>query len=279
MKVHYLRIVRRTFRALRHPKLRNNRWWKKITKPLFHRSLWMPCRDTVASGLAIGLFFSMMPLIPQSLFAAVLAMRAKVNVPFAMAACFISNPFTNVPFWYAQIHLGQWLIDFFSLPVPSFLAKATMSLPGVGAALCALVIAYVPINRHVGGWMFGSVALFGVATIVFGASTVFLLSLGALVVLGAADMISVYIRHLLVQLETPDAIRGRVSAVSAVFIGASNELGEFESGVTAAWWGVVRAVVIGGIASVAVAGLWTKLFPVLARMHTFPLPVERIDTP
>ena len=150
--------------------------------------------------------------------------------------------------------------------------------PGVGASLCALVIAYVPISRHVGSWMFGSVALFGVATIVFGASTVFLLSLGALVVLGAADMISVYIRHLLVQLETPDAIRGRVSAVSAVFIGASNELGEFESGVTAAWLGVVRAVVIGGMASVAVAGLWMKLFPVLARMQTFPLPVERSET-
>jgi MFS family permease len=149
--------------------------------------------------------------------------------------------------------------------------------PGVGASLCALVIAFVPINKHVGGWMFGSVALFGMATVVFGASTVFLLSLGALVVLGAADMISVYVRHLLVQLETPDAIRGRVSAVSAVFIGASNELGEFESGVTAAWWGVVRAVVIGGIASVAVAGIWMKLFPVLARMQTFPLPVERSE--
>jgi MFS family permease len=147
--------------------------------------------------------------------------------------------------------------------------------PGVGASLCALVIAYVPISRHVGRWMFGSVAMFGVATIVFGASTMFLLSLGAL---GAADMISVYIRHLLVQLETPDAIRGRVSAVSAVFIGASNELGEFESGVTAAWWGVVRAVVVGGIASVAVAGIWMKLFPVLAHMQTFPRPVDRTET-
>jgi MFS family permease len=147
--------------------------------------------------------------------------------------------------------------------------------PGVGAGLCALVIAFVPITRHVGGWMFGSVALFGVATIVFGASTVFWISLVALVVLGAADMISVYIRHLLVQLETPDAIRGRVSAVSAVFIGASNELGEFESGVTAAWWGVVPAVVIGGAASVAVAGIWMKLFPVLATMQQFPAPVGR----
>jgi MFS family permease len=149
--------------------------------------------------------------------------------------------------------------------------------PGIGAALCALVIAFVPITRHVGGWMFGSVAVFGIATIIFGASTILWVSLAALVLLGAADMISVYIRHLLVQLETPDAIRGRVSAVSAVFIGASNELGEFESGVTASWWGVVPAVVVGGMASVAVAGLWMRLFPVLARMQSFPLPVDRMD--
>lgn len=103
-----------------------------MSKPLFHRSLWMPCRDTVASGVAIGLFFSMMPMIPQSIFAAIIAMRAKVNVPFAMAACWVSNPFTNVPCWYAQIHLGQWLIDVLRLPVPAFLAKATTTLPGIG---------------------------------------------------------------------------------------------------------------------------------------------------
>ena len=132
MKVHYLRMVRRAFRALRHKRLRHRVWWQKISKPLFHRSLWVPCRDTVASGLAIGLFFSMMPLIPQSIIAAILAMRVKVNVPFAMAACFISNPITNGPFWYAQIHLGQWLINVLSLPVPPFLAKAQTSLPGIG---------------------------------------------------------------------------------------------------------------------------------------------------
>ncbi len=132
MKVHYLRMVRRAFRALRHPKLRHRPWWQKISKPLFHRSLWVPCRDTVAAGLAIGLFFSMMPMIPQSIVAAILAMRVKVNVPFAMAACFISNPFTNVPFWIAQIRLGQWLIDVLSLPVPHFLAKATAHMPGIG---------------------------------------------------------------------------------------------------------------------------------------------------
>lgn len=97
-----------------------------------HRALWVPCRDSVASGLAIGLFFSMVPVIPQSIVAAILAMRVRGNVPFAMAACYVSNPFTNVPIWIAQIRLGQWCIDTFSLPVPHFLENATTSLPGVG---------------------------------------------------------------------------------------------------------------------------------------------------
>jgi MFS family permease len=142
--------------------------------------------------------------------------------------------------------------------------------PGIGAAVCAMVIAMSPITRNVGAWMFGGVAVFGVATIVFGVSTNFYLSMFALTVLGAADMVSVYVRHLLVQLETPDAIRGRVSAVSSVFIGASNELGDFESGLVAKWLGAVRAVVIGGIATLVVTGLWTRFFPVLWRMQEFP---------
>ena len=144
--------------------------------------------------------------------------------------------------------------------------------PAVGAALLAAVVTIRPIHRHVGRWMFGGVVAFGVATIVFGLSTSLPLSLAALVVMGAGDMVSVYIRHLLVQLETPDAIRGRVSAVNSVFIGASNELGEFESGLTAAWWGVVPAVVIGGAATLGVAGLWAALFPVLRRLDRFPEP-------
>ena len=132
MKKRYLRLVRQAFRSLRHPRLRHRRWWQVIARPLSNRNLWIPCRDTVASGMAIGMFFSMMPMIPQSIFAAILAMRVKANVPMAMAACFVSNPFTNVPFWVAQIRLGQWLIDTFSLPVPHFLEKAHTSLPGVG---------------------------------------------------------------------------------------------------------------------------------------------------
>lgn len=142
--------------------------------------------------------------------------------------------------------------------------------PAVGAAVLAAIVAVRPIRRNVGRWMFGGVAAFGVATIVFGVSTSLGLSIGALVVMGAGDMVSVYIRHLLVQLETPDAIRGRVSAVNSVFIGASNELGEFESGLTAAWWGVVPAVVVGGAVTMVVAGAWARLFPVLWRLDRFP---------
>lgn len=126
--------------------------------------------------------------------------------------------------------------------------------------------------------MFGGVAVFGVATIVFGMSTNGLISMIALATLGAADMVSVYIRHLLVQLETPDYLRGRVSAVSSVFIGASNELGEFESGVTAKWLGTVRAVVVGGIATLVVTGVWTKLFPQLRYIQTFPEPIAKRAT-
>ncbi len=142
--------------------------------------------------------------------------------------------------------------------------------PGVGAALIAIAFAWRPFTRRVGPLMFAGVALFGVATVVFGVSESFVVSLIALTVLGGADMVSVYIRHMLVQLETPDAIRGRVSAVNAVFIGASNELGEFESGLTAAWWGLKPAVVVGGVASVAIAGLWMRWFPGLRDMDRFP---------
>jgi MFS family permease len=144
--------------------------------------------------------------------------------------------------------------------------------PSVGAALTALAVGLAPIERHVGRWMFGGVALFGASTIVFGLSKSFWVSLVALVLLGAGDMVSVYIRSLLVQLETPDAIRGRVSAVSSMFIGASNQLGEFESGVTARWFGLVRAAVLGGVATVVVVGVYLRLFPQLRKMDRFNRP-------
>ena len=142
--------------------------------------------------------------------------------------------------------------------------------PGAGAALCSVALAFFPIARRVGAWMFGGVALFGLCTVTLGSTTSFIVALAALFLMGAGDMISVYVRHLLVQYETPDAIRGRVSAVNSVFIGASNELGEFESGLTAGWFGLVRAVLFGGAATLMVTGVWAMLFPVLSRMDRFP---------
>jgi len=142
--------------------------------------------------------------------------------------------------------------------------------PGAGAALCSVALAFWPITRSVGKWMFGGVAVFGVCTVILGSTSNFVVALVVLLLMGAGDMISVYVRHLLVQFETPDAIRGRVSAVNSVFIGASNELGEFESGLTAGWFGLTRAVIFGGLATLVVTGLWARFFPVLTHMDKFP---------
>jgi len=143
------------------------------------------------------------------------------------------------------------------------------SAPAVGAALSAALLAYRPPERHAGHKLLAAVGIFGVATVVFGLSTSFPLSLAALAVLGAADMVSVVLRQTLVQTSTPDDMRGRVSAVNLVFITASNELGEFESGVAAALLGTVPAVVAGGVGCLVVAGLWAWRFPAL---RNFELP-------
>jgi MFS family permease len=135
--------------------------------------------------------------------------------------------------------------------------------PGVGALVTSLWLARFPLRGHVGRSMYIAVAVFGVATTVFAVSTSFVLSLVLLAILGGSDMVSVVIRSSLVQLETPDAMRGRVSAVNSVFIGSSNQLGEFESGITAAWFGVVPAVVLGGLGTIVVVLLWIRLFPAL----------------
>jgi MFS family permease len=141
------------------------------------------------------------------------------------------------------------------------------SAPALGAATMGLTLARRPLGKRVGMTMFACVTGFGVATIVFGISRNFTLSMAALVILGASDMVSVYVRLSLVQLATPDAMRGRVSAVNYLFIGASNELGEFESGVTAAWFGTVPSVIIGGIGTLVVVGLWMLMFPELRKVN------------
>ena len=156
------------------------------------------------------------------------------------------------------LHVGPWGLGILR------------SAPAVGAALMAVYLAHWPLQRRAGAIMLGCVALFGVATIVFGVSHSFGVSLLALAVLGASDQVSVVTRLTLVQVATPPEMRGRVGAVNMVFIGASNELGEFESGVTADWLGVVRAVVLGGVGTLVVVVLWAWWFPELRK-------IDRVD--
>jgi MFS family permease len=141
----------------------------------------------------------------------------------------------------------------------------------VGGLATAWWLAHHPLRGRAGRKMFAGVAVFGVATIVFGLSHSFALSLFALALLGAADMVSVIVRQSLVQLQTPDQMRGRVSAVNSLFIGASNQLGEFESGITAAWLGVVPSVVVGGIGTLVIVALWIRLFPALRNVDRLEL--------
>lgn len=157
-----------------------------------------------------------------------------------------------------MLHIGPWGLGILR------------SAPAVGAATVAFLIASFPLRRRAGVIMLVCVLLFGLATIVFGLSKSFAVSLVALVVLGASDMISVVVRSTLIQTRTPDEMRGRVGAVNMVFIGASNELGEFESGVTAAWLGPELAVLVGGIGTCVVVVLWALLFPALRK-------VDRLD--
>jgi MFS family permease len=157
------------------------------------------------------------------------------------------------------LHTGPWGLGFLR------------SAPAFGAAVMAVTLAYRPLQGKAGRTMFTCVAIFGLGTIVFGVSRNFGLSLVALVVIGAADMVSVVIRQTLVQLSTPDEMRGRVAAVNLVFVGASNELGEFESGATATLFGsATTAVIAGGIGTLVVVGLWSVLFPSLRK-------IDRLD--
>ncbi len=210
----------------------------------------------------------------------ILAVRY-LHRPSHLAATW-STLFAGVRFvWERKLILGASSLDLFAvllggasalLPIYArdILLIGPMGLgflraaPAVGALTMSLVLTRWPMRRQVGKKMLGAVGVFGLATVVFGLSESFWLSMFALTVTGAADCISVVTRNTLVQLETPDDMRGRVSAVNSIFIGASNQLGEFESGATAAMWGPVASVVAGGVGTMLVAGLWFKLFPALA---------------
>ena len=155
------------------------------------------------------------------------------------------------------------------LHVGAFGNGVLRAAPGVGAVIVGLVLAVRPIRRHVGVKLFVCVGVYGAVTIVFGLSTSFALSLAALAALAAADMVSVFIRGTLVPLFTPPELRGRVGAIERAFVGASNELGAFESGVAAALVGAVPAVLIGGALSIVAAGVWAWGFPELRRVDRF----------
>jgi len=169
-----------------------------------------------------------------------------------MFAVLLGGAVALLPIYAKEIlHTGPWGLGLLR------------SAPGVGAALTAIAVAHYPIRRHAGLTMLSCVGAFGVFTIAFGISRSLILSLIALFLTGAADMVSVIIRAMLIQLATPDEMRGRVNAVDMLFIGVSNELGEFESGLTAQWFGAVPAVIVGGVGTLVVIAVWAWIFPEL----------------
>ncbi|BCG22910.1 MFS transporter [Pseudomonas tohonis] len=235
-------------------------------------SLWVYGPVTVLYGIACCLMLTLAsrqqvlrkePASMESLLAGIRFIRSRPDILGAISldlfAVLLGGATALLPVFAKDILLtGPWGLGLLR------------SAPAVGALAMSFWLARFPIERNVGRIMFTAVGVFGVATIAFGLSTSFWFSLAVLAVLGAADMISMVIRGAFVQLHTPDEMRGRVSAVNGLFIGASNQLGEFESGVTAAWFGTVPAVVMGGVGTLLITGLWIRLFPTLAnrdRLH------------
>jgi MFS family permease len=243
---------------------------------------------TIVGPAAGGLLYAFAPPIPFGLAAALFLLsailvsliRVKRPVPVRETAS-VRSVLSGITFiWTHPAMLGAISLDLFAvllggatalLPIyardilhtGSWGLGVLRAAPAVGALLTSIVLARRPLRRHAGRVMFGAVILFGVATIVFGLSRSLPVSIAALVLLGSADVVSVVIRFTLVQMRTPDNMRGRVSAVNMLFIGASNQLGEFESGVTAALLGAVPATLLGGAATIGVAILWMWWFPEL----------------
>jgi MFS family permease len=202
--------------------------------------------------------------------------RSRPREPFSLQTVFAGFRYV----WSHKLVFGSISLDLFAVLLGGAVALLPVyakeilqtgpwglgllrSAPGIGAAVMALLIAYKPIRRRAGVTMLWCVGGFGVFTIVFGVSRSLLLSLISLLFVGAADMVSVVVRGVLIQIETPDEMRGRVNAVDMIFIGASNELGEFESGLAAQWLGAVPAVVLGGVGTILVTALWAWMFPEL----------------
>jgi MFS family permease len=221
--------------------------------------------------------------VALSLLSAALTLTVRYRHVPAQGAATLASVLAGVSYvWHHKVLLGAMSLDLFAVLLGGATALLPIyardilhtgpqglgllrAAPAMGALLMTLLLVRFPLQRHVGYKLLGAVAVFGLATLVFGLSSHFGLSMLALAVTGAADSISVVTRLTLMQLETPDAMRGRVSAVNSIFIGASNQLGEFESGATAALLGPVGSVVLGGLGTVLIAASWLRLFPALAR--------------
>jgi MFS family permease len=243
----------------------------------------------VAGGLLYSLAASPVPVYSTAvvayltavLLASRIQLRALVRPRPAASVAIVLQGLRYI--WHNKLILGSISLDLFAvlpggavalLPVYASEILKTgpyglgllRSAPGAGAVLMALALARFPLRRRVGLTMFGCVFGFGVFTVVFGLSRNLAQSMLALALIGGFDMVSVFVRQTLVQLATPDDMRGRVSAVNWIFIGASNELGQFESGITAQWFGTVPAVVLGGLGTIVIVLLWSGLFPSLRRV-------------
>src|SRR5215471_16084741 len=242
----------------------------------------------VAGGLVYGASSSPLPVygLAAAAYLAAFVLYSRVRAKAIVQPGGVSAPASEMVWegmryvWNNKFVLGAISLDLFAvllggavalLPVYAreILSVGALGLgllrsaPGLGAIVTALLLARHPLGRRQGAIMLWCVLGFGIFTIVFGFSRSVLLSLVALALTGAFDMVSVVVRSTMVQLRTPDYMRGRVSAVNMIFIGASNEVGQFESGITAQWFGTVPAVVLGGIGTIVVVALWAKLFPSL----------------
>jgi MFS family permease len=242
----------------------------------------LPMRGKL-SGASLVYTFTLLTLVGYLTFISMLSVRPGRMEKRATSVDVLLAGFHYV--WRRKILLGSISLDLFAVLLGG--ASSLMPIfaqdilhagprglgilraaPAVGAMMTSITLAFRPLGRRAGKKMFIAVAIFSLATILFGLSRSIPLSVVALMIVGASDMVSVVVRSSLLQLATPPEMRGRVSAVNALFLGTSNEFGEFESGLTAQWWGAVRAVVIGGIGSLVVTGLWSVLFPSLRDADT-----------
>lgn len=223
----------------------------------------------VIAGVAVGLLLS-------------LKVNLKVRARVETTSSSVFEGFRYI--WREKLILGAISLDLFAVLLGGAVALLPVyakeifqtgpwglgilrSAPGVGAGIMAIVIAYKPLRKNVGSTMLWCVAAFGLFTVLFGISRSMVFSLIALFIVGATDMVSVIVRGTLIQVATPDQMRGRVNAVDMIFIGASNELGQFESGMTAQLFGAVPAVILGGVGAIVVTGLWAWMFPQLRKVN------------